>query len=131
MSGHDIVGIRELLESFVPFIACCGYIESKSFVSKSESFERGHRIIWFKISIRKSICNSERVSCTDIVMIPHSCFYIGKTFFSGCCNRHIGCSQQYREEFCSCDIIFCSISAISVSVRESLRLEIEYGIFVP
>lgn len=132
VSGHDVVGIRELLECFIPFISCCGYIESKGFISKCECFERRHRIVWSEFPISKSVGYTESMSRTDVSMIPHRCLYIGEAFLSDCFwNWCITGSEKYREEFCACDIILCSVSTITIPVRESLCLEIEYRIFVP
>lgn len=132
VSGHDVVGIRELLECFIPLFACRSYIESKGFISKCECFERCHRIVWSEFPISKSVGYTESMGCTDVAMIPHRCLYIGEAFLSDCFwNWCIAGSEEYREELCSGNIILCSIPSITVSVCESLCLEIEDRIFVP
>lgn len=132
MRSHDVITLSELLERFIPFVSCCGYIETKCFISKCERFQCCHRIIWFEIPIRKPIGYTECMSCADVAVVPHRCINIREAFLRDCFRYgRIARSEEYGEELCSCDIVFCSISPISVSIGESLVLEIFDRFLIP
>lgn len=72
------------------------------------------------------------MSCTDVSVVPHCCIDIRETFFSDCFgNWRIARSEEYREELSSCDIVFCSVAPVSVSIGESLVLEIFDRFLIP
>lgn len=120
------------MEICIPRRCLCADTERECFIPKCSGFEGCHRIVGFKFSIFKTICNSELICSTDIAMIPHVWINIREAFFSSYFRkRDSTCSEENREYFSSCDIIFYSITTITVPTCQSLILEVEHGVTIP
>lgn len=121
----------EILEQFIPFFSCGGYICLKCFICKCECFECCYWIIWLEFPIAKTAGNSEFIGSADVSMVPHICCYIWEAGFCSDVGEYcIARTQEESEYFCSCDIVFDSICSISVSITESLILETQYRITI-